>query len=470
MENEGHPVKSEEDLVDSEEDLVDSGEDIVENEGHLVDSNEDLVENEEHPVKSEEDLVDSGEDIVENEGHLVDSKEDLMENEGHPVKSEEDLVDSGEDIVENEGHLVDSKEDLMENEGHPVKSEEDLVDSGEDIVENEGHLVDSKEDLMENEGHPVKSEEDLVDIEEDLVDSGVDIVENEGHLVDSKEDLVEKKDFMWAVKDMPVLVLHQRMDMWFVLTVNQILMTPKHASQKIPIMRKKRAMSWIATMQPPVSLGCRACNVQGGLLAIAREGQLPSPGYASSPPLGGACLSSPGAVLCPAAAVAQLEILRPEPKRREPPATEKGGEMRSPPPLKVLSLPEDAGPLLLPDCSALRAGLPLPEPWPGDACMSPPRDACMSPPEGRLLLNPGDLLWPLVEYPTPLSAFLMPALPLAAFLLPSVPQEALTVTTLPPMGPVMPPSLAKDPVKTFGLLREEVAFEAMCAAHKGGDM
>ncbi|MGH0124654.1 UNVERIFIED_CONTAM: hypothetical protein FKN15_036727 [Acipenser sinensis] len=40
------------------------------------------------------------------------------------------------------------------------------------------------------------------------------------------------------------------------------------------------------------------------------------------------------------------------------------------------------------------------------------RDACSSPSGGRLLLIPRDLLWPLVEYATPLSAFPLPALPL----------------------------------------------------------
>ncbi|MGH0125152.1 UNVERIFIED_CONTAM: hypothetical protein FKN15_021710 [Acipenser sinensis] len=74
------------------------------------------------------------------------------------------------------------------------------------------------------------------------------------------------------------------------------------------------------------------------------EASSSSPRYACTSLPGDACLSSSGALLCPAAAVALPEILGAEPKKREPLATEKGGEVRRPPPPTAVALPEYPAP------------------------------------------------------------------------------------------------------------------------------
>ncbi|MGH0134484.1 UNVERIFIED_CONTAM: hypothetical protein FKN15_055209 [Acipenser sinensis] len=102
----------------------------------------------------------------------------------------------------------------------------------------------------------------------------------------------------------------------------------------------------------------QACSPSPG--AGEASSSSPGAGEASSSSPGEACSPSLGALLYPAVVVALQEILGSEPKKREPPATEKGEEVRRSPPPATVALPQYAALLPLLECPSSATAINLP--------------------------------------------------------------------------------------------------------------
>ncbi|MGH0131251.1 UNVERIFIED_CONTAM: hypothetical protein FKN15_055177 [Acipenser sinensis] len=236
-------------------------------------------------------------------------------------------------------------------------------------------------------------------------------------------------------------------------------------------------------------------------LASPKDACLVSPKDACLASPKDACLASPGAACCsalPGAAccsASQQEVLWLEPHLGELPATKKGQEVWRPPTPAAVSRPEIMGEVRRPAPTAALSLLEVlsPEPHQGELPALKKGEEVQRPPTPAAVLLPEivgevrrsaptaacalqEVLWPEPhkrellatkkgggQETTPQAAFLLPGLPR---LKESVWELSARLLTTCPVAAFVPRTLCR----TFGLLRGEVAIEAMCAAHKGGYM